>query len=330
MSRTARLAWNQFRRDLHAGEVRLLLAALVLAVLAVTAVGFVTDRAQRALALEANRLLGGDTVLRSDTPIIGNLRAAATAPGLRKTETVEFPSMIRRERPGAEPALRLGDIRALGAGYPLRGTLRLVEGAGVERELRGRPPRGRAWLSRAGAEVLDARIGDVIGIGDSMFRLDALVVQEPDAALDYFNVAPKLLLHLDDLPATGLLQEGSRVRYRLVVAGEASAVEAFERTARRELARGQRLETIGEARPELRSALDRAGRFLGLAALVSVVLAAVAVAMAARRHSARHLPDAAVMRCLGASQRMLVGILVGELLLLGLLAGTIGVALAFA
>ena len=153
------------------------------------------------------------------------------------------------------------------------------------------------------------------------------MLQEPDASLDYFNVAPKVFLNLADLPATGLVQEGSRIRYRLVVAGDASAVERFvAHGASRRSARGQRLETIGDARPEIRSALDRAGRFLGLAALVSVVLAAVAVAMAARRHSERHLSGAAVMRCLGASQRTLVGIHVGELLLLGLLASALGVA----
>src|SRR5690606_35567371 len=117
--------------------------------------------------------------------------------------------------------------------------------------------------------------------------------------------------------------------YRLVVAGSASAVEEFTSAATAALGRGQRLETAAEARPEIRRALDRADRFLGLAALVSVVLAAVAVAMAARRHSARHLQGAAVMRCLGASQSTLVGIHVGELLLLGLLGSVLGVVLAF-
>ncbi|WP_407353859.1 ABC transporter permease [Luteimonas sp. R10] len=324
--RTLALAATQLRRDLAAGEVRIMLAALVLAVLAVTAVGFVTDRAGRALAIEANRLLGGDAVLRGDAPIGDEVRAAADAAGLRRTETVELDSMIRA---GAEP--RLGELRALGEGFPLRGAFRIVERAGgAEREAGGVPAPGTLWMSRAGADVFGARIGDSIGIGTLQLRLAALVTQEPDASIDYFNVAPKVFLNLADLPATGLLQEGSRVRYRLVVAGETGAVERFAADARANLARGQRLETIRDTRPEVNSALDRAGRFLGLAALVSVVLAAVAVAMAARRHSERHLSGAAVMRCLGASQRTLVGIHVGELLLLGLIAATLGVVLAFA
>ena len=324
--KTLRLAWRQLRRDVAAGDIRILFAALVLAVVAVTAVGFVTDRAERALAIEANRLLGGDVVIRGDAPITGVIREAANASGLRRTETQSLDSMIR-----AGEDLRLGDLRALGEGFPLRGSFRIIDRAGgVERDAAAIPARGTLWMSRAGADTLDAKIGDAIGIGDSQLRLAALVVQEPDAALDYFNVAPKAFLNLADLPATGLVQEGSRLRYRLVVAGDAAAVERFSAIARPALARGQRMETIKDARPEVRSSLDRAGRFLGLAALVSVVLAAVAVAMAARRHSERHLSGTAVMRCLGASQRTLVGIHVGELALLGLIACTIGVAIAYA
>ncbi|REG32923.1 putative ABC transport system permease protein [Archangium gephyra] len=323
------MAWRQLRRDFAAGELRILLASLVLAVLAVTAIGFVTDRAERALALEANRLLGGDAVVLGDTPLDGVVREAAKAPGLRSTETQEMPSMIRVGSADDE-RLKLGELRALGEGFPLRGRFRIVETAdGPEHDAQGVPERGSVWLSRAGADALDARLGDMIGIGESQLRLSALVVQEPDAAIDYFNIAPRVFLNLADLPATGLVQEGSRLRYRLVIAGEPDAVERFVRTAREGLARGQRLETVKDARPEMRSALDRADRFLSLAALVSVVLAAVAVAMAARRHSERHLSSTAVMRCLGASQRTLVATHGGELLLAGLIASTVGVVLAF-
>jgi putative ABC transport system permease protein len=325
---TFHLAWRQLRRDLAAGDVRILLAALVLAVLAVTAVGFVTQRAERALALQANSLLGGDAVVRGDTPIAGAIRDAARANGLRSTERIELSTMVRVGT-GDATRLQLGELHALGTGYPLRGSFRLLGDDGSEREAKGIPVPGTVWLSRAGADTLGARVGDTIGVGDSRLRLAALVAQEPDAALDYFNVAPKVFANQADLAATGLVQEGSRIGYRLVVAGEANAVEGFVAVARKSLGRGQRLETVRDARPEIRSALDRAGRFLGLAALVSVVLAAVAVAMAARRHSERHLSGTAVMRCLGASQRTLVSVHVGELLLLGLIASAIGIAIAF-
>lgn len=321
--KTLALAWRQMRRDLAAGEVRILLAALVLAVMAVSAVGFLTDRAERALVMEANALLGGDAVLRADEPITAAQRAQAREAGLKHAETRAFPSMV-----GVGDNFKMGDVRAIGEGFPLRGSFRIRGEDGVERIAAGVPGRGNAWMSRAGADVMSARIGDRVKLGDSQLTLTALVIQEPEAALDYFNNGPKVFFNLADLAGTGLEQEGSRITYRLVVAGESAAVERFTRRIGASLGRGQRLETAADARPEIRSALDRAGRFLGLAALVSVVLAAIAVAMAARRHSARHLAGSAVMRCLGASQRTLVGIHVGELLFLGLAASAIGIVLA--
>lgn len=319
-----RLAWRQALRDLAAGEVRLLIAALALAVASVTTISFLTDRAERALALEANRLLGGDAVLRADAPLGPELRALADRPGLKAVDTVEFPSMLR-----VADRFRLGELRAVGREFPLRGSFVISDDAG-RRELAEGPPSGVVWMTRAGANTLGATLGDAITLGESTLRLAALIEQEPDGALDYFNVAPKVVMNLDDLPATGLVQPGSRIAYRLVVAGTPDAVEAFSAAARDALGRGQRLETASEGRPEVRRALDRAGRFLGLATLVSVILAAIAVAMAARRHSARHLDACAVMRCLGASQRTIVIVQVGALMLLGLLGSTLGVALAWA
>lgn len=326
--RTFVLAWRQLRRDLRAGDVRILFVSLVLAVLAVTSVGFVTDRAGRALAIEANRLLGGDAVVRADAPIGEPLRTAAAADGLRSAETLELDSMVTVGE-GEAMRLQLSELHVLGEGYPLRGAFTVRAADGIERSVQGGPAPGTLWLSRNGADRLDARPGDLLGVGDSRLRLEALVVQEPDASIDYFNIAPKVFMNLADLPATGLVQEGSRIGYRLAVAGAPGAVERFAAKAKPALGRGQRLQTIQDARPEVRSSLDRAGRFLGLAALVSVVLAAVAVAMAARRHSERHLSGSAVMRCLGAQQRTLVALHVGELLMLGLAACAVGTLLAF-
>jgi putative ABC transport system permease protein len=323
MSTALRLGWRFLRRDLRAGEVRVLLGALLLAVMAVTAVGFLTDRAERALALEANRLLGGDAVLRADEPIGQGPRALARKLGLQTAETLSFPSMLR-----AGDALKLSDVRALDGHFPLRGSFKLSDG-GTARQVVGAPERGTLWLSRGGATALGAKLGDTLKLGNAEFRLAALVLQEPDAALDYFNVAPHVFLHLDDLPATALVQEGSRITYRYIVAGPAAASQSWADATRKQLGRGQRLETIADARPEIRAALERADRFLGLAALLAVVLSAVAVAMAARRHGARHLDGCAVLRCLGASQGTLAGIYASELLMLGLAGSAAGVAVAY-
>lgn len=315
-----RLAWRFLLRDLRAGEVNVLLAALALAVMAVTAVGFVTERAEKALALEANRLLGGDVVLRADEPIGAEARQLASKLGLTQTETWSFPSMLRA---GAD--LKLAEVRALGEGYPLRGHYRIEDAQGIY-DARDIPAPGTAWLSRSGAQLLGVGIGDAVQLGRSELRIAALVVQEPDAAMDYFNVAPRVFTRLDEVGPTGLVQEGSRVAHRLIVAADAGRAQRFVDAMQGRLERGQRLETVADARPEVRRALEQGDRFLGLAALVAVILAAIAVAMAARRHSARHLNGCAVLRCLGASQRRIVVIHLGELILLGALGSGLGVA----
>lgn len=321
-----RMGARLLRRDLRSGELRVLLAALALAVMAVSSVGFVTDRAGRALDLQANALLGGDAVLRADAPIASTAREQAATLGLAHTALMSFPSMLR-----VGDTLRLSELRALDDGYPLRGGFRIQreqDGPGLVPEQSPRP--GEVWLSRAGASQLGARLGDPVQVGEQTLRLGALVLDEPDAVVDYFNAAPKAFFHIDEMAATGLEQFGSRIVYRVVVAGDPVAVERWVGMQKEGLARGQRIETAADARPEIRRALDRADRFLGLAALVSVVLAGIAIAMAARRHVEHQLDGCAVMRCMGASQNTLLGIYAGELLWLGLIGTTFGLLLAFA
>ncbi|MGH8107080.1 MAG: ABC transporter permease, partial [Arenimonas sp.] len=297
----------------------------VLAVMAVTAVGLITDRAKSGLQQEANRLLGGDAALRADTPIDASVATSARKLKLSVAQTSGFNSMVQ-----AGEAISLADIRAIDDKYPLRGEylIRRANSSASEK-VHGGPEAGTVWLTEDAARKLRVEMGQKIGIGDSMLVYIATMIQEPDATLDYFNVAPRLFIALEDLSKTGLVQDGSRINYRLVVAGKNTDVKSFVALTKKNLQRGQRVETSDDARPEVRLALDRAGRFLGIAALVSLILAAVAVALAARRHSARHLDGSAVMRCLGASQSTIAGLQLGELFFLGMVGSSIGIALAW-
>ncbi len=322
-------SWRMLRRDARGGELRLLAAALAVAVAALSAVGFFADRIRQALDRESHQLLGADLLLTADHPWPQALTDEARARGLQVVETRTFPSMVTRGE-ADELRAQLAEIKAVGAAYPLRGSLRIAPALNVpDAPARGVPPAGMIWIDERLASALGARVGDQIAVGQSSLRVDAVLTLEPDRGINFFSVAPRLLMNLDDLPATALLQIGSRVGYRLLLAGDLPLVKRFQRDIEPRLARGQRIEDPQNGRPEIRTALERAQKFLGLSALLTVVLAAVAVALASRRYGQRHLDPCAVMRCLGATQSLLLRLYLGQFAVLGVLAASIGCALGY-
>lgn len=319
------LSLRMLRREWRAGELRVLAAALVIAVASVTSVGFFTDRVGRALAQQANMLLGADLALISDHPLEAGFEREALRRGLRTAHTLSFPSMVLH----GERA-QLAEIKAVSRNYPLRGQLRVAtQPFSPDRTSSGIPEVGTAWLDERLFKQLEASAGAGMEVGTSHLAVSAVLTQEPDRAGVLFNIAPRLLMNIEDIPATGLVQEGSRISYRLLVAGEVGTVELFRTWVAARLKRGERLEGVSDARPEIRTALARAERFLGLAALTSIILAAVAVVMATRRFMARHLDNCAVMRCLGARQRLIFRLYLIQFLVLGMLASLLGCLLGY-
>lgn len=317
------LAWRLLGREMRSGELRLLFAALVVAVAAVTVVGFFADRVRSGLERQARQMLGGDLVLVADHPWPAGHVAEASRRGLQVAETMAFPSMVM----GSAQA-QLADIKAVTGGYPLRGQLTASDGR--QTSVGGRPQPGTVWLDERLAGALNAAPGDQVTVGARQLAVAAILIQEPDRGINFFSLAPRLMMHADDIPATGLIQPGSRVSYRLLVAGDDNAVAGFRQWLSGHLARGERLEDVGNARPELRTALDRAERFLGLATVLTVVLAAVAVAMASRRYMQRHLDACAVMRCLGMTHGRLLRLHAAVFFWLALLGAALGCLLGFA
>lgn len=285
-------------RELRSGELRLLFAALAIAVAAVTAVGFFADRVHQALEREAQQLMGGDLVLTADHPLPGHYGDEARQRGLSLAETLIFPSMVV-----AGEQTQLADLKAVSTSYPLRGRLSTAMQLGIAgMPVAGGPERGTVWLDERLATALQIEPGGQVTVGQKQFRVAAILTLEPDRGINFFSLAPRLMMHLDDIPATGLVQFGSRLRYRLLLAGDEKAVARYKDWLKERLVLGERLEDAENARPEVRNALDRAQRFLGLATLLTVVLSAVSVALAARRYMQRHLDACAVMRCLGLTQ----------------------------
>ena len=314
------------KRDFRAGELRLLGLALVIAVASLSSVSFFSDRLSRALTREAHQLLGGDLLLVADHPWDKAYRAEAQRRGLRVITSVSFPSMT-----AANGASHLAGIKAVEPGYPLRGALRTAPGLNQpDAETRETPARGSVWLDERLASALEAKTGDVVKLGKASLAVSAVLTLEPDRGVNFFNIAPRLMMHADDLSSTQLVQVGSRITYRLHLAGDGEAVAAYQAWAEKRLGRGERIESLDNARPEVRSALDRAEKFLRLAALLAAVLAAVAVGLAARRFMQRHLDGCAVMRCLGARGSQLLRIYLGEFLLFGAIVSALGCIIGFA
>jgi putative ABC transport system permease protein len=324
--KTLRLALRMMLRDLRAGELHLLGLAIVIAVASLTSVGFLADRVARGLDREANQLLGGDLLLRADRPWDRAFIDEAPRHGLRAVSTVLFTSMV-----STGDAAQLAGVKAVEPGYPLRGSVRIAPGPNRPDAAAGRvPERGEVWLDERLFAALGVAVGDRVGLGQLEFRVGGMVSFESDRGANFFSLLPRAIFNAADLPATGLLIDGSRATWRLHLAGEPEAVAGFERWARARLGRGQSVESIENARPEVRASLDQAQRFLRLAALLAVILAAVAVGLSARRFMQRHLDACAVMRCLGAAQAQVLWIVVGEFLFFGLVAAALGSALGWA
>jgi putative ABC transport system permease protein len=329
-------------RDWRAGELRFLLIALIVAVSALSAVGFFIDRMRAGLERDAHQLLGADLLVNADEPIQPAWRAEAQRRGLLLADTVTFPSMAQAGEGDASQAV-LASVKAVSPGYPLRGTMRVTRDAAQALDARGEgihavPAKGTVWIDAALLDKLNTKVGDKIQMGDSSFTVAQLIAAEPDRGPSFANFAPRVMLSLDDLAATGLTTGGARVTFRLQVAAknpnDRAQVDAYETWLKAQLAsgnvKGVRLESLENGRPEMRSTLDRAGRFLSLVGLLSAMLAAVAVAMAARRFMQRHLDACAMLRCLGMTQNQVGAMYLIEFALVGLAGSILGVLVGFA
>ena len=324
------LALRMFRRNAKSIEARVLLVALLIAVMSVTTVSFFADRVESALNRQANELIAADAVVLADRPIASRFREEAVRLHLHTAEATTFPSMVSGNLESGQ-GVNLAELKAVTAGFPLRGKIRIADQPGAAaRDADGIPAVGTVWVPEVLLARINARVGDELRVGALKLKVAAIIVKEPDSVLDYFGIAPRVMLNMQDLGATRLLQIGSRATYRFMVSGETKAVDEFRQTFAARLLRGERVEGVRDARSEVRVALDRAQRFLGLAALLSVVLASVAVALAARRFSQRQMDSAAMMRCLGATQADIFSLNLIQFLFLGVVACVIGTAAGFA
>lgn len=342
-------AWRTLWRDARAGELRLLVVAVALGVAALSSVSFLADRLNGGLQRDARQLLGGDVVVVSDQATPQHFMQRAKEEGLQGVTTLSFPTMARGQtKDGADTNSRLVALKAVEAGYPLRGELKVASSlAQAQRALsndmtypnaaektKAIPARGEAWLEANGLEALGLDVGDSVLLGNSRLRISRVLVHEPDRGAGFMNFAPRVLMNHDDLAATALIQPASRVTWRYAVVGSDAAAKSFlawaDAESKQPEVRGVRVESLEAGRPEMRQTLDRAAKFLNLVALLAALLSAVAVALAARAFAARHLDDCAMLRVLGLSQRHIALSYTAEFVWVGSFASVLGLALGYA
>lgn len=320
-----KLACSQTLSLWRAGALRVLVFALVLAVAAISAVGFFTERVESALSQQGALLLGGDLAVLADHDIPRAFVDSARVHGLVAVKTYEFPSMVI-----SGDNSQLVEIKAVENNFPLRGDLTLGATALEDgKVVKASPNKGQVWIEPRLANLLGLRVGDQLAVGEQNLSVAAILLREPSRGGDMFSFAPRLMMNADDLAATKLIQYGSRVKYQLLVAGEPKQVQGFHTLMQSKLARGERIEDLRNARPEIKLALDKAEQFLGLSAMVSVILAMVAMLLSSMPYIKQSLDMFALMRCFGAMQKTVMQLLAIQTILIACFSALLGIALGY-
>jgi putative ABC transport system permease protein len=314
------LGLRSLGREWRSGDLAVLFIALFVAVAALTGVGFLVDRIDRAMQLQASEVLAADLRLTSPDPIKAQYDAEAQGRGMQAARITSLISVVLKDE-----ATQLTNVHAVSAGYPLRGTVRVSDRAfGPPGDAKGIPAPGECWPDSRVLAALGARIGDVVNVGSVPLRVTKVLISRPDQGSGFVDLAPSLVMNQADLAATQLIQPGSRVRYAVLFAGDRRASQSFSLWLQKNARPAERLGDIATISPEVGSATRRAGRFLAIASLVSVLLCAVAIAMTARRYVQRHLDLAALLKTLGASRADVMWVCLTQLICIALVATVLG------
>ena len=321
----AALALRMLAREWRSGELGVLLFALATAVAALTGVGFLVGRVQGAMQQQATQVLAADVRLSAPQPLSPAYLEEAARRGLHTAGIESMLSVVFRG-----DASQLANVEAVSAGYPLRGTLTVADepfAAGVSTQ--AIPAPGEVWPSSKLLAAVGGAVGDTLSIGAGSFRVTHVLISRPDQGSNLSDLAPALILNARDVPVTQLVQPGSRVSYSALFAGSRAGIDGFKAWLQAHKRPAERLRDLADASPQLHNAVDRAGRFLMLASLVSVLLCCIAVAMSARQYVRRHLDGVALMKTLGATRAFTLGVSLTQLLVVALAAAVLGSAVGY-
>ncbi len=319
------LAVRTLGREWRSGELGVLLLALTIAVAALTGVGFLVDRIGTAVAMQATEVLAADIRLGSPQPISSQYFEEANRRGIRTARVTSLLSVVLN---GDES--QLTNVQAVTDGYPLRGRLLVADEPFAKgTPAQGIPPAGEVWPDSKLLAAVGGKVGGQLSIGAATLHVGRVLISRPDQGGSFAELAPAVIMNAADLPSTQLIQPGSRVSYGALFAADRNRIEVFKAWLGAHKQRRERLRDITDASPQIRNAVERSGRFLSLASLVSVLLSAVAVAMSARRYVHRHLDTVALLKTLGATRNFTLGVNILQLLAIAIAAAVLGSAIGY-
>jgi putative ABC transport system permease protein len=316
-----RLLWRNWR----GGEVKLLAAALMLAVAVVSGIAIFTDRLERTLVQETNMLLGADRILRSPQPHDPAWSVAADSAGITHTTAVRFNSMVY-----AGNNMYLGSVRAVSDGYPLRGqidisTTPFATAPEKINKAEGIPPPGEAWVDSRLLPLLHINLGDKLAVGEYELTATKVIIRQPDSSSPFSFMGAGLMINMADLEKTQVIQPGSRVQHHWLLATDTNtAMEKFIDWLEPQLTQHQRIADLDSSQRGLGRTLETGRQFLLLAAVIGVLLAGVAIALAARQFSTRHIDQVALMKSFGVSANRIRGLYFLQLVVLAIVASSLG------
>ncbi|MBE0350659.1 ABC transporter permease [Pseudoalteromonas lipolytica] len=294
----AKLALKLFSREFKRGELTVISAAIALAVLTVLTLSMVTDRIGQSIAQKSSAFIAADRVLASNHQLPTEYLQKAQEQSLRTAKITYFDTMLF-----AGDEMQLGSVKAVSDSYPLKGELkvktRLTSDAIVTDEV---PKTGEVWLSESVFYALNIQVGSQVELGAATFTASRVVAEEPDAPFNVFSSSQRILINERDIDATQVIQPGSRVFYRQLYAGEQSDLDTFYAWLKPQMKENQQWYGVKDRQSPIANSLNRAESFLLLAGLLGIILAAVAIAVSAKRYCERQYDPVAMMKTLGGSR----------------------------
>ena len=320
--------------------IYLLIIALTLAISATTALKFSNEQIQNAVALQAAEMLAADLVLSDNEPLPEQWRDRARQLNLKQSEVTVFSSMAY-----TDAQFIMVNVKAIDQAFPLRGELRVQP---AKRSIQS----GEIWLSQRAMDLLKVKLGDQLHIADAAFKVTAKIEQDSNQELGFSSFSPTVIISQADVARTNAIQVGSRIEYRLLMAGRPNDTQQFEALFKQHKSANDTSETPAEVQGQefeeqsslkLRNASEGNTRlmkpianldtFLQLANILTILLCGIAIALTAQRYVQQNQDHIALMRCIGATKQQILSAylaLLGMVLLIAMLIGTVlGIGLGY-